>query len=272
MSRGLCRRRRVGRRTAASARPQRRGRPPRSARSTPSSLLGLQQRRFFVGREVPERVARNTGTRPSGTAGIARSRSDFTHVPQILVRLGCRASSPRSATSIESGSTLALRATRREITTAFSARAVRARDPREVCIGGEQLKLVVDAEQGQDGVDGGDLNPATTGPVAKLRGFDVIVTVGHQEGKGAEVRAVVCFSPMRSVAVPVAVSEIDEMLPIDRGEIVIARASTPSSCVATARAGGPWGFFPTPRTHRTGKLWTRSQGLRTACGRAVHCS
>ena len=61
-------------------------------------------------------------------------------------------------------------------------------DAREVRVGGEQPKLVTDAELGEDRVDGAHLEAAPARAVAELCGFEVVVTVGTQEGEGTETR------------------------------------------------------------------------------------
>ena len=61
-------------------------------------------------------------------------------------------------------------------------------DAREVGIRREQSELVANAELGEDRVDGADLNPATPSPIAQLRGLEVVVAIGRQEGQGAEAR------------------------------------------------------------------------------------
>ena len=46
----------------------------------------------------------------------------------------------------------------------------------------------MDAELGQDRVDGPDLYAPSPRPVADLRGLEVVVAIWIQEGKGAEAR------------------------------------------------------------------------------------
>ena len=59
-------------------------------------------------------------------------------------------------------------------------------DPRKVRVGGEQPELVADAKLGTDRVDGADLNAPPPGAIANLRGLEVVVAIGCQEGQGAE--------------------------------------------------------------------------------------
>lgn len=66
------------------------------------------------------------------------------------------------------------------------------RDAGEVRVGGEQGKLVADAELGQDRVDGADLDAAAARAVAELCRLEVVVSVGCQEGKAAKRATTAC--------------------------------------------------------------------------------
>ena len=61
-------------------------------------------------------------------------------------------------------------------------------DAREVRVRGQQAKLVTDAELRQDRVDGAYLEAAAARPIPELRGLEVVVAIGSQEGEGAEPR------------------------------------------------------------------------------------
>lgn len=59
-------------------------------------------------------------------------------------------------------------------------------DPREVGVGGEQAKLMADAELGQHGVDGSYLNAPPASAVAELSGLEVVMPGGLRKGRAAK--------------------------------------------------------------------------------------
>jgi hypothetical protein len=59
-------------------------------------------------------------------------------------------------------------------------------DPGEIGGRREQSKLVANAKLGQDGVDRADLDPSALSAVAKPGCLEVVVSIGDQEGEGAE--------------------------------------------------------------------------------------
>lgn len=61
-------------------------------------------------------------------------------------------------------------------------------DPRESGVRREQAQFVADAELGEDRVDGGYLDAALAGAVAKLGRLVMVVPIGAQEGEGREAR------------------------------------------------------------------------------------
>lgn len=59
-------------------------------------------------------------------------------------------------------------------------------DTLEISIARQHQQAVVDAQLRQERIDRANLNAVTTAPVAKPRGFDVIGSIGHEEGKCGE--------------------------------------------------------------------------------------
>lgn len=59
-------------------------------------------------------------------------------------------------------------------------------DPREVGVGGEQAKLMADAELGQHGVDGSYPNAPPASAVAELSGLEVVMPGGLRKGRAAK--------------------------------------------------------------------------------------
>ena len=82
----------------------------------------------------------------------------------------------------------------------------------EVVVGGQHHQIAANTELRQQGIDGGDVDPALAALVTQACGFDVVGAIGDEEGEGAHGKKGRCFTALARGIVFISVTVEEEIV------------------------------------------------------------